>query len=172
MLPLSNTKQKAMRITEDDLLDEKQTSASVLSLEEMKSVISDIKKMSNSSNMKSVVSSINVERKRSKFYEKVEVILKKFDDIKLDNNDERIQILFMFVMQSATDYLFDDCKEKRDEICITLLKRFVNDDEFITKNIMNIVSSKVKPLTFYRKYKHSLLKGLGFFFFTMLLRAN
>ena len=166
MLPITN--RKSLKLDDDAVIQD----AKNLSVEEMKSTINEIKKITNSSNMKSVCGMLDVERKRVKFYEKVQIILEKFENIKLDNDNERLQTLFLFVMQSATDYLHNDTKEKREEICLNLLKPFVKDDEFLTRNIMNIVQGKVKPLTLYRKYKHSVLKGLAIFFCVIFFRAN
>ena len=154
-----------------DSTESRQEKKADMSPEEMKNVISDIKKMTNSSNMKSVVGTLNVERKRSKFYDKVEMILSRFDNIKLDDDNEKIKILFLFVLQSANDYLHEDSEEKRQEMCVQLLKRFVKDDEYIAKSIMNIVKANVKPLSYYRRFKHCILR-IGRFFLSKAVRAS
>ena len=164
---------KTFEIGSDDVLDEvkeEREQAKVnLNNEEIQNMMKAIRNMTHSSNMQSVVGSLNLDRRRRKFVEKVEDILKKFENIKLDNDDERIKTLFLFVMQSANDYLEKDIK--KDEIVLELLKKIVTD-EFLCKNIINIVKERVKPLTFYRKYKHTILKGFGFFFMSMFARAN
>ena len=137
-----------------------------LTTDEMKEFANDLKKMSTSSRTKDVVQTINLERKKEKFTTRVQSILEKFDVIKLDNTDEKLQTLFLFVMQTASDILGDS--DETRAICLQLLKPFVNGDEYLTKNIMNIVKSKVKPLTMYRKYKHHLYHIASFFFVTLV----
>lgn len=178
MLPLSQ-KSKSLKLGEDDLLvaelntrepiHKTNASKNVLSTEELKTIVNDVKKLSNSSNMKSVMVSVNEERKRKKFYEKINIILDKFESIKMENDDDRLQTLFLFVMQAASDYLFDE--SKRDEICIKLLCRFAKNDETLTVNIMNIVKSKVKKPTWFRKNKHNVYR-LGSFFLHGLCKTT
>ena len=168
MLPVNPKAKENIMHTRKDEENEKP----VLSMEEMKSVISDVRKMTNSSNMKKVVGSLDVQRKRQKFCMKVETILEKFGDIVLANNDERLQIVCLFVMQSAADYLHYDDKDKVDALCVELLKRFVNNDENLMRNVMNIVKQKIKPMTMYRKCKHMLSRSLGVFFSSKLSNLN
>ena len=140
-------------------------------MDEMKAIVGDIKSFSSSSNMKNVMNTVNADRRREKFVIKLNTILSKFSAIKLsEEDDKRIELLFLFVMQSATDYLRDD--KNKDEVCIQLLRRFVSDDDDLCKNIMSIVRSKIKPLTFYRRNKHMILRGLSVFFATMFSRAK
>ena len=154
MLPLNQAKQST---TEDAAVE----NPSILSMTDMKDIIKDMKKISNSTNVKGVVESLDVERKREKFYTKISNILVKFDLIDIKQEQERVQIIFLFVLQAASDYLSND--HKKEEICLQLLKRFMKDDELLTRNIMLIVQSKVKPFTFYRKNKHRIARFVGFF---------
>ena len=158
-----------LHLSEKDELAKDTIGLRDLSMKEKKSIVLDIKQMSNSSNMKGVIENLDSQRKQQKFSEKIEIILKQFECIKLDKDDERMQLLFLFTMQSANDYLQND--DKKDEICLQLLKQLVNDDEYLTKNIMNIVKSKVKPLTYYRRYKHNFMR-LSVFFSRMFSRAT
>ena len=149
------------KVTLDESSELKQDN---LTTDQMKEFANDLKKLSTSSKTKSVVTTINLERKKEKFTSRVKNVLDKFDTIKLDNQDEKLQLLFLFVMQSANDILGQS--DETTDICTSLLKPFVNGDENLTKNIMNIVKSKVKPLTMYRKYKHHLYHIASFFFVT------
>lgn len=75
---------------------------SVLSVDEMKTVINDIKKISNSSNIKSVVGCLDVERKREKFFDKISNILVKFDKISITNEEYRLYFYLYSKRQQIT----------------------------------------------------------------------
>jgi len=159
MLPM-----KKFKVEESDYvdnLDVQEKKKETLSVDEMKSVMNDIKKMSNSSNIKPVMGTLNYSRKREKFNEKVTKILKKLDSIDISDADDEIKTIFLFVLQASSDYL--DNGLETDKMLINILKRFVNNDEFITKNIISIVKEKVKKMSLYRRYKKRVFNGCSFF---------
>jgi len=141
--------------------DEKVEDSRFLSQEDMKSFQHDINKISSSTRTKNVIVKLESERIKSKFVTRMGSILQKFDKIKIDD-DDKLQTLFIFVMQSANDILEND--EEAYRLCLELLKQFVNNDEALCKGIMNIVKSKIKPLTFFRKYKHQMYRWATIFF--------
>ena len=157
MLPLKQ--QRKVNLDEVDVQCEEKNKT--LSVDELKEFTQDILKISHSSKSKSVLAQIKFDSKQKKFVERVSSILEKFNKIQPDD-DKKLEVLFLFVMQSASDILGAD--ESSDEICLDLLKQFTNGDDYLTKNVMNLVKQKVKPMTIYRKYKHRMYR-----FFSMLL---
>jgi len=177
--PVKRQYQSTVQLGDEDVIGESSGSGGFaaadlnkpLSMEEMKAIVGDVKAFSSSSKMRNVMNAVNDDRRRSKFIEKINHILNQFNAIKLDDNDKRVELLFLFVMQSATDYLGNDDNNK-DEICRELLVRFVKDDEDLCKNIMNLVRPRIKPLTFIRRNKHRIGRACGVFFATTLYRAK
>ena len=159
MLPLKQQRKVTLCETDEEQ-NQKQPQSQSLTFEELKEFSNDILKISHSSKSKSVLARLKTDSKETKFVERVTSILDKFDKVQ-PNDCEKLEVLFLFVMQTANDILGNN--EQSDEICLQLLKKFVNDDEYLTRNVMNIVKTKVKPLTMYRKYKHRMYK----FFFTL-----
>ena len=128
-------------------------------------VVKDMQKMSNSTATRSIAKSNKSQERKDKFINRVKSIVDNFSSVKLDEEDERVQTLFLFVMQMATDFLPED--EQKD-VCLSVLKPVVNGDEELCRNIMSCVKKSVKPLTTYRLYHNRVLRLLRFFFGSLL----
>ena len=128
--------------------------------------IQSLQKFSQSSSVNSLVNDLNLERKKAKFISKLGEILANLKHMKVENEND-IQLIFKFVMQSAEDYLqhankTKDMELKRD-ICIGLLKPFTANNEQLCFQVMKLVMPSVKPLTFWRKNKKLIRRGVLFF---------
>jgi hypothetical protein len=137
-----------------------------MSRDEMKLFSRDIQKISNSKSTKEVLSQLKCDNERSKFLKRIESVLEKLDIITLKTDNAKIQKMMLFVMQSANDLLGSihdkDCETYK--LCLTLLKRFFNDDEELTAQVMTIVLPQIKKLTIWRRYKHTVIRTITVFF--------
>jgi hypothetical protein len=137
-----------------------------LSRDEMKIFSRDIQKISNSKSTKDVLSQLKSDNEKSKFLTRIESVLDKLDIITLKTDNAKIQKMMLFVMQSANDLIGSihdkDCETYK--LCLSLLKRFFNDDEELTAQVMTIVLPQIKKLTMWRKYKHTVVRTITVFF--------
>ena len=173
MLPVKQKRE--MEIRDDDVIDigvdgdidttnpDKQT------YEELKGVIGDIRGFNKSSQMKDIVEDIRLEKKKAKFHNKISTVLQNICRLHLEDENQ-LQTLFLFVLQSAEDYIHsketDKCDKIKMDLCIGLLKQFVQDDERLCKQIISIVAPRIKKSTFWRRNKISIMNGVGFFLVT------
>ena len=127
-----------------------------MSSDDIKQFSKEMRKLSVSSHTKVVLNDLEQDRKKHKFIERIEKVLCKLENITIDD-DEKLQKLFFFVMQSCNDLYADIHTEQAQKLCLQLLKRFFKDDEVLTKQVMTIVKPSIKKLTTYRKYKHNIL---------------
>ena len=111
----------------------------ILSCLDCKNTINDMSYFSSSSTMKKLQIDLNNSKKVLKFTEKISEVLK---SIKKLNSDDEIHIVFLFVLQSCEDYLFEHTAEEKVAVCVSLLKGFVNDDLKICNAFIKIVNGK------------------------------
>jgi len=89
----------------------------------------------------------------------------------IDLNDVNvIKLLFLFVLQSASDYFYlpnnKECEDVKIKCCVELLKPLVKNDEKLCKQIIDLVICNVKKSTFYRRNK----RCIGKIFFSLYRR--
>ena len=161
MLP--NTR-KTMILEESDEKCNSVSEPTPMTNEEIKSFTCDLRKVSSSSQTKSVLDNLEIDRKNQKFTKRIEFVLEKLDTLTLNEDTEKLHNMFKFVMQSANDLLGPVDSEETNKLCISLLKRFVKNDEVLCNQIFQIVKPTIKKLTAYRKYKHTMLRQLTVFF--------
>lgn len=169
MIPI--TKQVARSISEtvavqtvntaEDLLMPK--SDEVESVNDEKILLADIEYFNTSSNMKDVRNEIYVQKKKKKFLDKVKGILEKIQSLDCANNDENLKKIFVFVMQSAEDYIFnandkERCEKVKKEVCLQLLRPFTHDNEKLCRQFMALVANEIKKTTVFRRGRRVLNK--------------
>ena len=169
MLPTSKKNAVAnvsheIRLGADDLETEPATqSPSHLQLKETTSAMGHFSK---SSSTKKMIFDIEFERKRVKFVERMSHILENLKSLKMEQDE--LENVFTMVLQSAEDYLYCDdhlkCQATKDDVCVSLLKKFCKDDEALCRQMVSFLRYKVKPSTFYRRHKQQIFKGVRFFF--------
>ena len=130
----------------------------ILSCLDCKNTINDMSYFSSSSTMKKLQVDLNNSKKVLKFTEKITEVLK---SIKKLNSEDEIHIVFLFVLQSCEDYLYEHTTEEKISICVSLLKSFVNGDVKICNAFFKIVDSKLKKTSWLRRNKKKIAK---FFF--------
>ena len=139
----------------------------------LRSTVADIRQFSRSSSMGSIVSDIELIKKVSKFEVKIASVLENIKKLDIQD-DTQLQKLFLFVLQSCSDYIYvadaDRCHKIKMDLCVKLLKPFVKDDETLCKSIINIVQSRVKPSTWLRRNKRFVIK-VGKFFLSIFARG-
>lgn len=132
---------------------------------DLNSIIADLQKFSSSSSTSAMVREVVLDKKRQKFLAKMRPILNKIKD--LSPNQKQLQNITLFLLQALEDYIYcseaERCQAMKGEIAMDLLKPFVNDDENLTAQIIDIMSSKVKPSTMWRRNKKQLYRFGRFF---------
>ena len=123
-------------------------------------VMTTLTKFSNSTNVKQLTKDINIERRQIKFVTKMKDVLDKLDKVKLEPA-EKLEPLFLFCLQSATDYLHEHKQENVEDICADLLKPLCNGDVALTKQIIKMVRKRIKASTRWRRNKRKIYR---FFF--------
>ena len=127
-----------------------------------KEAIEDLEYFCSSSNVKTVKQSLMLKKKIYKFKSKVSAVLSKISSIL---EQEELESLFLFVLQSAEDYLSVDgsSDELKMDVCVELLKSYCKDDDKLCKSVILMVQKRVKKITFYRRHRKKLYKVLIFF---------
>lgn len=164
MLPVKRQQSSVISLGVDDILPTADTRA--VDSAELKETLASIQKFSRSSSMRSITDDIALRRKVAKFEDKIGVVLQNIKKLNVENDDQ-LQTLFIFVMQSCSDFIYikDDvkCSQVRNDLCVKLLKGFVKDDEKLCRSIMSIVQPRIKPSTWLRRNRQNLLKCVVFF---------
>jgi len=127
----------------------------MLSCLDCKNTINDMSYFSSSSTMKKLQVDLNKSKKSLKFSEKIREVLK---SIKKLNSDDEMHIVFLFVLQSCEDYLYDHSTDEKLDLCVALLKGFVNEDVKICRSFIKIVNGKIKKSTWLRRNQRRLTK--------------
>lgn len=138
-----------------------------ISAENTDELLKDIKAFNNSTSFKQTRTNFRLQKKRVKFLRKMEVIINAVNALPKDDN--KLQSIFLFVLQSATDYIYDtndveQSERLQNQAVLQLLKPMVNDSEELCQQIINIVKVKVKKSTWYRRNK----KYIGKFFLLLV----
>ena len=139
-------------VDDSDLLDSKLTP-------DLKEVMTTLTKFGSSSNVQKMTKDINIERRQLKFTTKMTDVLEQLKKLNIDSSE--IEPLFLFCLQSATDYLHENTQESLEDICADLLKPLCNNDVVLTKQIIKMVRKNIKSSTFWRRNKRKICK---FFF--------
>ena len=138
-----------------------------LSDDEIKVFVKNVLKYNNGSETKSIADKANKQRKYSKYVFEINNNLKMYDKLKLEP-DETIEMrknaIFRFVLQSVSDKIGPLNKEENYLVCVTMLKRYVNNDDSLCRMIMNALMKDVKKMTFYRRNRQFILKAMSIFF--------
>ena len=135
-----------------------------MSPDDIKSFNSEIRKVSSSSSTKNLVRDLEQERKREKFNLRIHSVLEKLDHLTLKDDNDRLNKLFLFVMQTCNDIVGPIAEPESFDLCVSLLKQFFDNEEIVTKQVMHIILPQIKKLTMYRKSKHSVLRMFAVFF--------
>ena len=144
-------------VDDSDLINSKLTPPVVeLDLGE---VMTTLTKFGSSSNVQKMTKDINIERRQLKFTTKMTDVLEQLKKLNIDSSE--IEPLFLFCLQSATDYLHEHEPESLEDICADLLKPLCNNDVVLTKQIIKMVRKNIKSSTFWRRNKRKICK---FFF--------
>jgi hypothetical protein len=80
--------------------------------------------------------------------------------LKLGTAVEKLEPLFLMVMQSCEDCLHQFTPEEKHAVCVRLLSRFTKDDESHCKQIMKLMGDRVKRSTVWRRNKKAIFAGL------------
>ena len=139
-------------VDDSDLLDSKLTP-------DLKEVMTTLTKFGSSSNVQKMTKDINIERRQLKFTTKMTDVLEQLKKLNIDSSE--IEPLFLFCLQSATDYLHENTQESLEDICADLLKPLCNNDVVLTKQIIKMVRKNIKSSTWWRRNKRKICK---FFF--------
>ena len=124
--------------------------------------IESLQKFSQSSSVNSLVIDLTLERRKAKFVSKISEILANLKQVDIHKLKE-LQVVYKFVMQSCEDYIQHKDAQIKLDICVSLLKGFCNNDEELCRQIMGLVLPSVKPMTFWRKNKKLIRRGILFF---------
>ena len=131
-----------------------------------KSTMKDIQYFSKQSQMSNIIEDILLEKKKNKFIDKISTVLQTIQKLNL-KDEKQLQNLFLFVLQSAEDYIYTPNTEKctlvKNNVCIELLKQFVKNDIKLCQQIIAIVESKIKKSTLLRRNKKRLIRCFFFF---------
>lgn len=123
-----------------------------------KDVLGNLDYFSSASNLKGVKEELILKKKTIKFIQKFKQVLSSINTDLIDKND-----LFLAVIQSAEDYIYikdaDKCARVKDELCVELLKGYVNGDEAVCRQIIQAVSHKVKKTTVLRRNKKAIIRA-------------
>jgi len=142
-------------VDDSDLLDSKLTP-------DLKEVMTTLTKFGSSSNVQKMTKDINIERRQLKFTTKMTDVLEQLKKLNIDSSE--IEPLFLFCLQSATDYLHENTQESLEDICADLLKPLCNNDVVLTKQIIKMVRKNIKSSTWWRRNKRKICK----FFFSLV----
>ena len=131
-----------------------------------KQSVIDMNSLSQATDLKMVKSDLQLQYKTEKFSKKMSTVLQ---SIKQIQTEQDIKLVFKLVLQAANDYLHHPDKNKLEiikaGICESLLKPYMNGDENLTKQVIQMVMPLVKSSTFYRRNKKYIGKGLTKLFF-------
>ena len=151
LLAKKQPKEREITLGDEDL-----TTPQNLEPQNYKEMLKDINVFNKSSTMNTIKSDLIMRKKLSKFEAKMAPVLATIQ--KIDNEDYLNQ-LFVFVLQSAEDYLYLPNKEKcnaiKKEICMQLLKPFVKD-EVVRNQIIKICLKNIKKSTLFRRNRKLL----------------
>jgi hypothetical protein len=126
-----------------------------------KVILKDIKYFSRSSNMRKLKNDLEVNKKIKKFNDKVIGILDTIDTFQCDN---KIEMVFLFVLQSAEDY-FDPCHvEVKRDVCKKLLVKYTGGDEEACLGFMRLAEKNIKKTSPIRRFKKKTGKFMNWFF--------
>ena len=131
--------------------------------DQTKEFIKDIRKISNSKHTKGIVSDLERDRKKNKFINRIEKTLDNFSKLDMKTDAKQMKMLFKFVLQSCSDAVGNIHDPEIYKLVVSLLKRYAKNDEQLTESIIEMVIDDIKPLTLYRKYKHTAVRSFLFF---------
>lgn len=150
-------------IHSSDFVAEPQSKPESLGVDEMKETLADIEKFSKSSHLSQLKQDVKLQRRVAKFRGKMTKVLSNLKKMEMDE----LNSVFLFVMQSATDYLYCADTEKferiKQEICAELLCPLTGGDVKLCCGIMKIVEKDIKKSTVFRRNKKNIARGLSFF---------
>jgi len=118
-----------------------------------KVIMQDINYFSKSSTMQKLKKDLAVSRKVRKFVDKVNGILEFVETLQCEN---KVELVFLFVLQSAEDYFDPSHEELKREVCKKLLSKYVNGDEALCHSFMNLAGKNIKKSTSVRRAKKKL----------------
>jgi len=160
MLPSSVPKIPSLKreiiVNDSDLLADSKINTEL----DLGEVMTTLTKFGNSTNVQKMTKDINLERRQVKFTTKMTDVLGQLKRLNIDSSE--IEPLFLFCLQSATDYLYEHDQEGLEDICANLLKPLCNNDVVLTKQIIKMVRKNIKSSTWWRRNKKRVYK---FFFF-------
>ena len=123
-----------------------------------KEVAKQINFFSSSSTLKDIKHDLLLNRKIEKFKKKVSGILQQIHYVLNEDDEELLKKLFVFVCQSAEDYIVlpkrdkKKCNMIKKEIVIEIMKEYVIDVKLIG-SIISMVMPSIKKSTIYRRNK-------------------
>ena len=128
-----------------------------------KDTVKEIEFFSSSSSVSTIKKDLLLNQKIEKFKTKVQGILQQIHHVLDEDDEELLKKLFVFVCQSAEDYIIMPKKDK--DKCNRIKKRIVTDmmkvyaiDEKLIGSIINMVMPSIKKATMYRRNKRFIDK--------------
>ena len=95
------------------------------------------------------------QKHRSKFIQMVTPVVQSLDSTQgVAGADNRLEMIFTFVLQAAEDYLYDP--EIRDGACMEILLPYVNNNEEFCRSYMIAMKRLIKKNTWFRHSKRAL----------------
>jgi hypothetical protein len=139
----------------------------------MKESLDNIKRFSNSQKMNKIIQNINFKRKIHKFMKRLAGVLHTIQKAIEIDDDTHLHTIFVFVRQSCEDYIYNSLMNDKElnkiktDVCVELLKHFTNNDEVLCRQVLFIISPKIKKRTFWRVQKHNVVRLGAYFFFNV-----
>ena len=173
MLPVKKQQPTVISLGVDDVIPATPIDDDSVPTDVLKDTLKSISQFNRSSSMRGITDDIALRKKVAKFEDKISGVLANIKRLNIENDDQ-LQTLFVFVCQSASDYLYlkDEakCLQVRTDLCVKLLKPFVKDDDKLCRSVIAIVQHRIKKSTWYRRNRQFLVKA-GLFFLNMLGKA-
>ena len=168
-------KRQPLVVEADDHLPSAQPVQPVQESANNKDTVKEIEFFSSSSSVKTIKKDLLLNQKIENFKTKVEgSILRQIHHVLDEDDEELLKKLFVFVCQSAEDYIImpkkdnDKCNRIKKRIVTDMMKVYVIDEKLIG-SIINMVMPSIKKATMYRRNKRFIDKV---FFFVLSMGQN
>tara|TARA_B100000073_G_scaffold347734_1_gene363097 strand:+ start:3310 stop:3780 length:471 start_codon:yes stop_codon:yes gene_type:complete len=125
-----------------------------------KGILKDIEYFNKSSTMKKLKKDLMINKKIKKFTDKVNGILHVIDTFQCDS---KLELVFLFVLQSAEDYFDPADVDVKKAVCKDILCKYVNNDESMCESFIRLSEKNIKKTSIIRRAKKRSGKILGFF---------
>jgi len=167
-------KRQPLVVEADDHLPSAQPVQPVQESANNKDTVKEIEFFSSSSSVSTIKKDLLLNQKIEKFKTKVSGILQQIHVVLDEDDEELLKKLFVFVCQSAEDYIImpkkdnDKCNRIKKRIVTDMMKVYVIDEKLIG-SIINMVMPSIKKATMYRRNKRFIDKV---FFFVLSMGQN